>query len=239
MPFGRTFAFITLLALFTPCLLGQGATNDNLFTITVAAPTFPKDVQVRYFLSGQFEGFSSSTTATGTGGKIEIRTNQEGKVATSFKAIAYAPGCQFVTISVEDLAAKREAEFQCQRLSTTRLQGRVPASALQGRDLQVEVLYVCGWAAQFFDLGRVAVSPLFLTKVPLATDGTFAIEMPDFTADPLWSSLSNQATLKFYLVDPVTGGPVNELVAPAGLSEGHNLKVATSYPGELEFTVQK
>jgi len=237
MLFRRLVALISVLALLTSCVVAQDNSKDNLFTITVAAPTLAKDVQVRYFLSGEFQGFYSSTTANGKGTKIVIRTDHESKAATGFKAIAYAPGCQFVTISVDDLSATRDGDFQCQKLPTTLLQGRVPVSALQGKDLQIEVLYVCDWAPQFFNIGRGAVSPFVLVKVAVATDGTFSVDMPDFAADPLWSSLSNEATLRFYLVDPGTGGPVNELAAPAEFAQGHNLKVATSYPGELQFTV--
>src|SRR5215472_14037949 len=230
MKFCRPLALISLLAFLTPCVVGQANTNDNLFTIKVGGDTAAKDVQVRYFLGGGFQGFFSSTTANGAGTKIVIRTDHEDKVATSFKAIAYAPGCQFVTISVDDLTATREGEFQCQKLSTTPLHGSIPTSALQGKDFQVEVLYVCDWAQQFFNLSHAAVSPFVLTKATIAADGTFTVDLPDFASDASWSSFSSDATLKFYLVDHATGSPVSELAAPASFSEGNNLKVGINYP---------
>ena len=235
--FRRFLALISLLASFTPWVAGQNTTKDNLFTINIAPPTSAKNVQVRYFLGGEFQGMFSATTADGTGSKIIIRTDHENKVATSFKAIAYAPGCQFVTISVDDLTVTREGQFECQKLSTTPLHGSIPTSALQGKDFQVEVLYVCDWAQQFFNLSHAAVSPFVLTKATIAADGTFTVDLPDFASDASWSSFSSAATLKFYLVDHATGSPVSELAAPASFSEGNNLKVGINYPGEMQFNV--
>ena len=235
--FRRFLALISLLGSFTPCVAGQDITKDNLFTINVAPPTSAKNVQVRYFLTGEFQGAFSATTADGTGSKIIIRTDHENKVATSFKAIAYAPGCQFVTISADDLTATREGQFECQKLATTALHGSIPTSALQGKDFQVEVLYVCDWAQQFFHLSHAAVSPFVLTKVSVAADGTFTVDLPDFASDPSWSSFSSDATLKFYLIDPKTDSPIGELAPPASFSDGNNLKVGINYPSELQFTV--
>jgi hypothetical protein len=238
----RCSRLLLLLAVFavylTPAIASDADTSNKVFTISVAAPTLPKDIQVRYFLSGQFGGFFAATTATGKEDKIVIRTERESQAATGFRAIAYAPGCEFVTITVDDLASSnREAEFQCQKLPTTLLQGRISTAGFEGKDLQVEVLYVCNWAAQFFNIGSGAVSPLVLTKVPVATDGTFAIDMPDFAADPLWSSFGQNAALVFTLRD-ASGNVLGTLAPPSDLASGTSLKVAGAYPSEMEFTLQ-
>jgi hypothetical protein len=230
---------VLVLSALAPCFASDTSTNEKIFTIAVAPPTLPKDVQVRYFLSGEFGGFFASTTATGQDNKIVIRTDHDSKSATSFHAIAYAPGCEFVTISVDDLTtSNREAEFQCQRLSTTLFQGRIPTSQLQGKDLQVEVLYVCNWAAKFLGFGNGAISPLVVTRVPVETDGTFAIELPDFAADPLWSSGGSNAALTFHLVDASTGKALNTLVPPKDIANGISINVASSYPPEVAFGIQ-
>jgi hypothetical protein len=231
-------ALVVALSFLTPCLASDTSTSDKIFTISVAPPTLPKDVQVRYFLGGQFGDFFASTTATGQEGKIVIRTDHDSKTATSFRAIAYAPGCQFVTISVDDLStSNREAEFQCNKLPTTLFQGRIPTTGLEGRDLQVEVLYVCNWAPQFFNING-AVSPLLLAKARVATDGTFAIDLPDFAADPLWSSFAKDAAMNFHLVDAASGQSLNTLVPPKDIAAGISIKVASTYPSEVDFTIQ-
>lgn len=238
MRFARLLVLFAVCAIFLTPALASDSANDKVFTISVAAPTLPKDIQVRYFLNGQFGGFFAATTATGKEDKIVIRTERESQAATGFRAIAYAPGCEFVTITVDDLASSnREAEFQCQKLSTTLLQGRISTAGFEGKDLQVEVLYVCNWAAQFFNIGSGAVSPLVLTKVPVATDGTFAIDMPDFAADPLWSSFGQNAALVFTLRD-ASGNVLGTLAPPSDVSTGTSMKVADGYPAEMQFTLQ-
>lgn len=236
----RPLVLAVLLASLLTCVPGQERAQEKLFTISISAPTSPKDVQVRYFLTGEFGLISASSTAADEKGQLVIRTEVESKPAKSFKAIAYAPGCQFVVINVEDLStSNRQGQFECQSLPKTLLQGRVPASSLTGKDLQVEVLYVCDWAAQFFQLPHGAISPLSLGKVPVATDGSFAVELPDFAGDPLWSTFSSNATLMFYLVDASNGQRINTLTPPADLSNGNHLKVASSYNGEIQFTVHQ
>lgn len=216
----------------------QPASAEKIFSITVTPPTSPKDVQVRYFLTGEFGVVASASTATDDKGTIVIRTDVESKPATAFRAIAYAPGCQFVVISVDDLStSNRQGQFECQALRTTLLQANVPASALSGKDLQVEVLYSCDWASDFFKIGHGAVSPMSLAKVQVGTDGSFSVELPDFAGDPLWSTLSNNATLKFFLVDAAKGQRLSSLTPPADVSNGDSLKVASSYP-HLAFTVK-
>ena len=217
----------------------QQSTAEKLFSINVAPPTSARNVQVRYFLTGEFGVVGSASTATDDKGTIVIRTDVESKPATSFRAIAYAPGCQFVAISVDDLStSNRQGQFECQHLQTTLLEGNVPTSGMAGKDLQVEVLYSCDWAPDFFKIGHGAISPLSLGKVQVATDGSFSIELPDFAGDPLWSTLSSNATLKFYLVDASKGQRVISLTPPADLAQGDSLKVASSYP-HLAFTMGK
>src|SRR5262245_17243401 len=100
--------------------------NDDFFTLTVAQPTSAKDVQVRYFFTGVFGGYGSSIADPIEGNRIVIKTGVEGKSAKSFKLIAYAPGCQFVTLTVDDLgSSNREGDFQCQKLAKVQLRGRV------------------------------------------------------------------------------------------------------------------
>lgn len=244
----RPLVLAVLLASLLTCVVAQQQTNataqtqvsqEKLFSITVTPPTSPKDVQVRYFLTGEFGLVSSASTATDDKGTIVIRTDVESKPATAFRAIAYAPGCEFVVIDVDDLStSNRQGQFTCRHLPTTLLQGVVPTTVLTGKDLQVEVLYSCDWAPEFFKIGHGAISPLTLGKAQVATDGSFSVELPDFAGDPLWSTLSSNATLRFYLVDASKGQRLTSLTPPAELSQGDSLKVASSYP-HVAFTVGK
>ena len=232
------FIFAFLLAL--PALaMAQANSSQDVFTITVASPTSPKDVQVRYFLNGDPAAQQSSSIAQPDDNKIVVKTEVTGKSAKSFRAIIYSPGCQFSTISADDLSAStRQAEFQCQKLSTTPLHGKADISRFTGKQLQVEALYVCRWAGQFFGVPGLAISPFSVGKAKVGDDGSFALDLPDFSSDPLWSNLSHNATLTFVLIDGSNGERLGRLSAPRDLSRGSGLKVAASYPAEIAFAVR-
>lgn len=241
----RGFLPIVILALAgisltaqTGTLAAQSNPADTIFTISVVAPTTAKDVQVRYFLTDESGVRWSSTAAAAGSDKLVIHADAAGKTAKTFNAIAYAPGCQFVTFTAEDLAAStRQGDFQCQKLPTVELHGKVPLPP-GGQVLQIESMYVVRWAGKFFSVPGLSISPLAVTKATVDADGSFVMDLPNFTNDPLWSSLSNDATLMFFLTDQATGHRVAGLKAPAALSRGGNLKVAATYP-EVAFTIRQ
>jgi len=236
----RRLQFITALFLVLPlCVTAQTNSSDDVFTISVAAPVSPKDVQVRYYLNGDPVVQQSSSMAKPDDERIVVKTGVEGVPAKSFRAIVFAPGCQFATIKADDLSSStRQAPFECQKLSTTALRGKADVSRFSGKDLQVTALYVCGWAGQFFGVPGISISPFAVGKAKVENDGTFAVEIPDFSGDPLWTSLSHNATLMLFLVDAQTGQQLARLSAPRDISRRGSLKVAASYPAEISFTVR-
>jgi len=236
----RRLQFITALFLALPlCVTAQTNSSDDVFTISVAAPVSPKDVQVRYYLNGDPVVQQSSSMAKPDDERIVVKTGVEGVPAKSFRAIVFAPGCQFATIKADDLSSStRQAPFECQKLSTTALRGKADVSRFSGKDLQVTALYVCGWAGQFFGVPGISISPFAVGKAKVENDGTFAVEIPDFSGDPLWTSLSHNATLMLFLVDAQTGQQLARLSAPRDISRRGSLKVAASYPAEISFTVR-
>lgn len=227
------------LAVIPTFLAAQTDASQNIFTVKVAEPTSPKDVQVRYFLGGNSAVLQSSSAAESGDNQIVVKTDVEGKAARSFRGIIYSPGCQFATIRADDLAASnRQAEFQCQKLSTTPLHGKMDTSRFAGKDLQVEALYSCLWAGQFFGVPSLSISPLSLAKVKVESDGAFALDVPDFISDPLWATVTHNAMLTLYLIDAQTGERLGRLAAPSELSRKGALKIAASYPEEIQFTVK-
>lgn len=216
----------------------QASPADAIFTISVASPMTAKDVQVRYFLTDQSGVRWSSTAAAAGSDKLVIRADDAGKTPKAFNAFAYAPGCQFVTFTAEDLASStRQGDFQCQKLPTVELRGKVALPAGE-HQMQVESMYVVRWAGKFFSVPGLSISPLAVTKATVDADGSFVMDLPDFTNDPLWNSLSKDATLMFFLTDQATGHRVAGLKAPAALSRAGDLKVAANYP-EVTFTIRQ
>ena len=235
----RTYLlFFALFLVVSVCLVAQTSDQD-IFTISVAGPTSAKDIQVRYFLSGEPAVQQSSSIAKPDENRIVVKTGVEGKTAKSFRAIVFAPGCQFATIQSDNLAATpRQAAFDCQKLTTTPLHGKADVSRFAGKDLQVEALYVCNWAGPFFGVPGLAISPFSIGKAKMETDGTFAFELPDFSADPLWANLAHNASLMFFLVDVANGEHLARLTAPSNLSRKGSLKVASGYPAEIQFGIK-
>ena len=235
----RKSGLILVFLLVSIFAAAQSNSSSDVFTINVAPPTSPQSIQVRYFLSGDPSVQQASSVASPVDRKIVVETTVAGKQARGFRAIVFAPGCQIAAISVDDLASSpREAEFKCQKLATTPLHGKADVSRFSGKQLQVEALYVCRWAGQFFGVPSLAISPFSLGKAKVADDGSFAFDLPDFAADPLWSSFSHNATLTFALVDASNGEHLARLAGPKDLSRGSSLKVAAGYPPEIEFGVR-
>ncbi len=229
---------IALLLLLSSLTFAQ-TDNQDVFTIAVASPISTQDVQVRYFLSGDPAVQQAGSVANPDNSQIVIKTGVEGKPARGFRAIVFSPACQLATITADDLSSStRQADFQCQKLATTPLHGKADVSSFAGKQLQVEVLYMCNWAGQFFGVPALAISPFSVAKAKVESDGTFSVDLPDFAADPLWTNLSHNAVLTFVLVDSANGERLAKLSAPHDLARGGALKIARSYPAEIPFTIR-
>jgi hypothetical protein len=164
-----------------------------------------------------------------------LGTTLAGKSAKSLQAIAFLPGCQFEIVTADLTTSVRHADLACQKLPSTPLHGRVDVSRFAGKKLQVGAIYNVRWAGKFFGLPSRAVPGLFLAKTKVESDGSFAFDLPDFAADPLWDSLSHDASITFTLVDTSNGMALAQLSAPGDLSLGGGLKVAARYPSEITF----
>ena len=221
----------------------QASANHDSFTISMTAPVITVQLQVEYVLRGD-SGLPKPASRIAAGVEVGrstrfvIGTAPAGKSAKSLRAIAFLPGCQFETVAVDLTTGVRQADFQCQKLPSTPLRGRAPISQFAGKKLEVDALYNLRWAGQFFGLPSLSVPHLFLTRTNVEADGSFVFDLPDFAADPLWNSLSHDASITFILLDSSNGIPLAELSAPRDLSLGSELKVAARYPSEITFAVK-
>src|SRR5690242_14276520 len=112
----RGFVFALVLAVAVFLAAQTSPSNDDIFTISVAAPTSPKDVQVRYLLRGAPVVRQSGSIARPDDNQIVVTTGVEGRPARGITAIVFSPGCQFATISADNLSANsRQADFHCQK----------------------------------------------------------------------------------------------------------------------------
>jgi len=222
----------------------QAGTDKDFFAFNMTAPVITSALQVEYVLrddSGQQQLASSEVGSVkfGESTRVVLGTTLADKLAKSLQAIAFLPGCQFEIVTADLTTSVRRADLQCRTLPSTPLHGRVDVSRFAGKKLQVGALYSVLWAEKFFGLPSRSVRRLGLgPSAKVETDGSFTFDLPDFAADPLWNSLSRDASIMFTLVDTSTGMPLAELSAPRGLSLGSELKVAARYPSEITFTVK-
>lgn len=218
----------------------QASTNQDRFAFNMTAPVITVQIQVDYVLrddSGKPQPASSEEVSVtfGEGTRVVLGTRFAGKSAKSLQAITFLPGCQFEIVTADLTTSVRHADLQCQKLPSTPLHGRVTGFQFAGKKVEVSALYHVRWAGQFFGLPRRSVRRFGLASTKVESDGSFAFDLPDFAADPLWSSLSHDASITFTLVDTSNGKPLAELSAPGDLSLGGGLKVAARYPSEITF----
>jgi len=170
--------------------------------------------------------------------RVVLGTTLAGKPAKSLQAIAFLPSCQFEIITIDLTTSVRHADLQCRTLPSTPLHGQVDVSRFAGKKLQVGAIYNARWAGKFFGLPSLSVRRLGLVpSAKVETDGSFTFDLPDFAADPLWESLSHDASITLTLVDTSNGMPLADLSAPGDLSLGGGLKVAARYPSEITFVL--
>lgn len=220
----------------------QASTNRDFFSFNMTAPVITASLQVEYVLrddSGQPQPASKEVGSLNFWEKttrVVLETTLAGKPAKNLQAIAFLPGCQFEIITVDLTTSVRHADLQCRTLPSTPLHGQVDVSRFAGKKLQVGAIYNARWAGKFFGLPSLSVRRLGLVpSAKVETDGSFTFDLPDFAADPLWESLSHDASITLTLVDTSNGMPLADLSAPGDLSLGGGLKVAARYPSEIAF----
>jgi len=204
------------------------AKDKHLFVIHVAPPVNPETVQVGYFVTGDFGGVGDFRVDTREQ-EIDIRLDQTSKPPKTLKALLYAPGCEIGVISVDDLkVSDRETQFACKRLPSLDITAGFPRPAiLKAYDLEVEVSYMAGWAHSFFGILDGSVSQFRVATVPAGRDGSFRFELPDFTKDPLFTTVEKDAWLSFSVRERRAGNIVGEL---------KGLRIQDNYPSPLMFT---
>jgi hypothetical protein len=219
----------------------QASTNQDFFAFNMTAPVITASLQVEYVLrddSGKPQPASSEVASikVGESTRVVLGTTLAGKPAKSLQAIAFLPSCQFEIITIDLTTSVRHADLQCRTLPSTPLHGQVDVSRFAGKKLQVGAIYNARWAGKFFGLPSLSVRRLGLVpSAKVETDGSFTFDLPDFAADPLWESLSHDASITLTLVDTSNGMPMADLSAPGDLSLGGGLKVAARYPSEITF----
>jgi hypothetical protein len=214
---------------------------DNSPTVSISLPTdIPSEaVQIRYFMVGSFGGY---------GGFIEPRANQkdyefdastQGKPANSIKILVYATGCKIQTFDLDLTRVLNAKErFVCELLSQIRIDGEIPSDLLHHENAELNVSYMAFWASRFFGIADGAVTEFQVAKTMPDPDGSFRVDIPDFSADNTGFAYPGGASLRFTLRDSKTLNPIALNLSPEQAeyqSETHQLRILSSYPIGLKF----
>lgn len=125
----------------------------------------------------------------------EIDGVLDGERVERFQALAWAPGCNMTSFDVQEIGGDLEEHFTCVTQKRIAVAGRIQGVDLKARPETVWVSYYGGPSCFTFhlcDKGGCAVSCagiaiLDMESAAVASDGSFTIEVPDFSDDPVAS----------------------------------------------------
>lgn len=239
----RQCALAVALALLSVGPTAQTNRVPDRFKVVLLGGVPSEKVQINYVLYGPFGASGGLTTPTSDSLSYSIPTSVDGKPAEHIKGFIWASGCKTATFDSSLLeSAGMQEYFVCTPLSTISLIARVPSTFLKGKNpLEVRFDYTALWACRFFGFADCAVPQIEIGTVEPDADGTFEIELPDLSSDPISSEAEGGAEFQFVLREVKTWNRVASLEPETKtlLTPGGGLKIASSYPRNLLFAARK
>jgi hypothetical protein len=222
--------------------LKQNSTNCPTVSISLPANIPSETVQIRYFLIGSFGGYGSFIEPRPNQRDYEIDASAERKAADSVKILVYATGCKIQTFDLElTHLPNPKVRFVCEVLPQIRIDGEIPNDLTHHENAELVVSYMVFWANHFFGIADGAVTEFPVAKTRPDSDGSFRVDIPDFSADNTGSTYSGGASLRFTLRDSKTLNPIAFNLNPEQAeyqSKTHELRILSSYPAGLKFVAQ-
>jgi len=215
------------------------AQEDGGFKIELDPSIRPESVHVQYYLVGEFGGYGDFTDRPrAIAGEISLPIYRDFQRANSVKAVVYAKGCEIATFAADLLRDLSRARFECYRLPTVWLRGRV-SGAPRASDLTVRLQYAARWSHVFFGIADGAVSSFAIAAAPTDRDGRFAVEVPDFANDSVTNSYPGQAEWSVTARKTGTNDQYWLNVEKQANRFPGALAIEREYPKELQFIAQK
>ena len=213
----------------TATMLAQGTPAPKV-RIVLPEGVHSEKVYVRYGLRQPRGTYSSQVARMPAGGSsFEIPAPTD-----RFKALVWTPGCKIKEFDVPVEKADIELQFACDPLKNVTLRGRVKSVDIIGPmtlSVNYSGLIACSWADATTPERLTSCSGLDIAGVAtaeVAPGGSFKIELPDFSHDPIFSESSRY--LDFWL-SGIKGMP---FLVPES-SASNRFEVADSYPAEVIF----
>jgi len=156
-----------------------------------------------------------------------------------FKALVWASGCQLKHFDVPIEKADVELHFACDPLKTVPFRGRVVGIKMR-KNWRIAAAFVTLETLFWFQDYKVRLgsSPApeisEIATAHVSRSGTFKIQLPDLSADPI-ASHQSFADLEFRITDGKRYHAVRPQKAKGVKTGGGGIEVAPSYPTEVTF----
>ena len=156
-----------------------------------------------------------------------------------FKALLWAPGCQLKRFDVPVGKADVELQFPCAPLKTVPFHGRVVGIRLR-KNWRISVAYVTLQTLFWFQdqkegFGSSAAPEITsIATAHVSRNGTFKMQIPDLSADPI-ASHESWSELEFRITDGKRDHKLRPQEARGIRTQDAGIKVAPSYPVEVTF----
>ena len=222
----------------------QSANPSKHVTLLLPLGTASETVQITYALEGSFGGHGGNIAAAPNVTSYEIPASVEGKLADHVQIVAWIPGCEMRTYDVKPKKLwAEEVIVDCTTLPPATLTGHVrPVAAIAGKPAELVVWYEASWECELFGWWDCMVPQYEVARTTLDPGGTFQLQLPDFSSDPVINSFKMPPGMagEFRLVvrDPKTWNPI-AILKPELVefrAAGGELKVTSTYPSDLVFT---
>jgi hypothetical protein len=213
----------------------------TLPTVSISLPAnIPSEtVQIRYLMSGQFGGYGGFIEPRSNQTDYEIDASTQGKPANSIKILVYATDCKIQTFDLDLTRVPNPKErFVCELLPQIRIDGEIPSDLMRHENAKLNVSYMVFWANSFFGMADGPVTEFQVAKTLPDPDGSFRLDIPEFSADNPDPTYPGGASLRFSLRDSKTLNPIALNLSPAEAkyqSETQELRILSSYPTSMKF----
>jgi hypothetical protein len=153
------------------------------------------------------------------------------------RAVVWVPGCKMQLFDEVDLPVDLELQFKCERQKTLTFNGRVNSGGPGVLSVNFMGVGICFWMEVWDGPAGLSCGGPQIKEVAtadVAADGTFTIELPDFSAENI-ASQDSLAGFEFCLSrsdQSVLLRPESPLLES---SNHHLLRILARYPGEVSF----
>lgn len=156
-----------------------------------------------------------------------------------FKALVWAPGCQMKHFDVPVEKSDIDLQFACDPLKLVPFYGRVLGIKVQ-KSWRISVAYVSletllwyyDWKPMFGSSAAPEITEIASASV--SPDGTFEMQLPDLSADPI-ASRESWAWLEFRITEEKRYHRLRPQPANGIGTRGEGIIAAPSYPVEVTF----